>query len=519
MRISRVLAVARRDLSLELRGRNGWVLPMVMAALLIPSSSMPSPSDLVMTARRNRPVAVAGDVPEAVAELPSVTVSRRANLVFRQTDDMLVVAAPEVPTAIREVLDGPNPKVTLEVERTGFKFPGRSLLFALISASTLTGAVATSIGGERSAHTLVVLLSAAVSRWELVAGKWLAWGGVGAATALGAALLAVALGNIEPGSWLLPLPLVPLATVAFGLWLVRRAGDVIAGTTTSLRVLPALLAPSGIVAWFLGTYDPHLGALVPVGGAMMAAGDCWEPASAVVLASVVTLLFCAFCVVGTAHDLEEVPNREMPEQRTTIAVALGSLAAGVWWLPLLVPLLWAEAGNPGLTEELPLSSGLWAGGLGLLAFSVVRGGRTEDAVTALGIGRPRVAPMLLWGLLGGLTLTTVGLVLGQVVPPEGTFGGSVAARLGSAIQPMGAPGALLCIIVADEVLFRGWLPSLVGHTRAAVVYGVVKAPLDPVGAVLMAGTLGVVGHRGGVYAALMARLLWAAALAALPLTL
>ena len=70
---------------------------------------------------------------------------------------------------LRAVQDAPA--VRVENIPRDFAFPGRTMLFAMVSASTLTGAVANSIGGERSRKTLVVLLSAAISRAEIVAGK------------------------------------------------------------------------------------------------------------------------------------------------------------------------------------------------------------------------------------------------------------------------------------------------------------------------------------------------------------
>ncbi|MEO0603839.1 MAG: ABC transporter permease subunit, partial [Myxococcota bacterium] len=308
LRVDRVLAVAWRDWRQELKGPQGLWLPIVMAALLVPSSAAPLPR--AMAASEATLMTVSGDVPDEVLALEQIRLARRrAQLRFHQRGEVLYTAGDDPPIEVRRILDRDDgTEIRLERFTSGFVFPGRSLLFALISASTLTGAISASIGGERSNGTLVTMMAAAISRFEIVLGKLTAWGGLGAFTALGAALLAIGLDRIDGGFWLLPLPFVPVATAAFGLWLVRKATDVVAASTTLIRVLPVLLVTTGIVAWLFGNSHPLLGALVPIGGALVAAGDTWEGILAPLVATASAIGFTAFCVVGTARELESPSN-------------------------------------------------------------------------------------------------------------------------------------------------------------------------------------------------------------------
>ncbi|HHO51694.1 MAG TPA: hypothetical protein ENK18_12675, partial [Deltaproteobacteria bacterium] len=109
--------MARRDLATELRGTHGWVLPAVMAALLVPSSAIPPRASIDI---RPQTTWVIGAVPDEVLALPHVERRRRGALVFYTSDDVLIVAGPEVPEEIRGVLDGPEPDVAVEILPVGF---------------------------------------------------------------------------------------------------------------------------------------------------------------------------------------------------------------------------------------------------------------------------------------------------------------------------------------------------------------------------------------------------------------
>lgn len=500
MRPGRLLAVARRDLQLELGGRKGWVLPAVLAGLLLPASAVPPlrPPQVETEVAR---IPVTGDVPDAVLALPQVErVDEGARVRFERDGDALIVRGPVDP-AVRRALDGAAPAVRIRRLTVAPPVPGRGLLLALISASTLTSAVATSLAGERSARTLTTLLTASISRSELVFGKWLAWSTFGAAASLLAAGVASLLGHVAPGAWMLPMASVPAGTVALGLWLSRRASDVVGGATISLRVLPAALSLLGVVAWFAGGEQPWMGALVPLGGALLAAGSTWPGALPPLLAAASTLALSVAAMRHTARELEETPGERPPGRPLRALAVAGALAAVAWWIPLQAPLLYGMAGNPVFIEGLPLERGLVAGALGLLLVSLARAARSPEPVAELSAGRPRLG-----GLVAGAAL---GLLLARVAPGAGLDAAPMdaSARFAAALVPSWAsPGSALLVALADELLFRGWLPRIAGPVGALAVWVVVRSPTDPVvGLAYGAALLLLVRRSGSVWPAVLAR--------------
>lgn len=500
MRLGRLLAVARRDLTLELGGRKGFVLPIVLAGLLLPASAVPP----LRPPAADRPaprITVTGDVPDAVLDVPGVVrVDDGARVRFERDGGALVVRGPVDP-ALRRALDGEAPAVRVEHVASPLPLPGRGLLLALISASTLTSAVAASLAGERSARTLTTLLTSSISRSELIFGKWLAWAGFGGAATLLAAALAVLLGHVEPGPWLLPMSTVPAGTVALGLWLSRRARDVVGGATISLRVLPAALSLLGVVAWVLGREHPALGAAVPLGGALLAAGSTWSGLPIAVVAAASTLASSAAALAHTARDLEEAPGERPPGRPLRELVGAGALAAVAWWTPVLAPLLWARAGNPFILEGLPLERGMVAGALALLLVTLARAARSADPADELALRRP---PARVW-----VASAVVGLVLAWVAPGPDVVGAPLdaAGRLDATLVPSWAgPGSALLVALADELLFRGWLPRVAGPIPALVVFAVVRCPHDPLAGLGYGAVLWLLVRFGGsVWPAVLAR--------------
>ena len=166
---------------MELRGRRGLILPIIAALLLIPASLLPgvgtgqpeAPSLMDLWPGADGPVRTGGEVPDELAQVPGVQVVTEPpyNLYVQETDQGRIVHGD--PSPVRAALDGEGPAV--RVHHTGFDLaiPGRSMLLALVAASTLTGAVSTSIAGERSRKTLIALLSAAIKRGTRTA-IWLA---------------------------------------------------------------------------------------------------------------------------------------------------------------------------------------------------------------------------------------------------------------------------------------------------------------------------------------------------------
>ncbi len=512
MRWSRLLAIARRDLALETRGRRGWVLPAITAGLMLPASTV----DLGAVGRApDAQVNVAGDVPAEVLALDTVRVVpiEFAQVYFQYDGERLVVQARALPEAIPDALE-PSPTIRFEDVRAPFKMPGRSLLLALIASSLLTGAVAESLPGERSRHTLELLLAAAVTRLELVTGKWLAWAGYGAATALLAASISLVAGRQEAGPWLVTLPLVPACTIALGLYLLRRSADVVGGSTVSIRVLPALLSCAGIVAMLVSSVHPLVGAAVPLGGALLTAGDTWPGWLPQLVAVVSTGGTTAALLWATARDIgdDNSPRSNVPPA-VRDALTVGAIASAAWWTPIAGPVLWAAAGNPFIAGQLPREPGILAGSLLLLLTALVLSARGPDIPHALGLSRPRLSTLAI-GLGAGLLLfATSGI--SSLSPLTGSpFLDDAGERLLGAVNPVWAgPSALILSVFAHELLFRGWLQRAAGPIAAVLVYVVAISPLDPVGGLVAGCLLSAAAHRAGtVWAALLAHLVWIAAL-------
>ena len=512
MRINRIVAVAQRDLAQELKGRRGWVLPAIMAGLLLPVSGAPLPS-LNPGVQTNR-FMVSGDVPPEIAALDSVTETPSdGRLQFRREGEgPIVVSGTTIPPEIRQVLDAGTPTVTVHAVTRTVRVPNRSLLFALISASTLTGAISASIAGERTHRTLGTLLTAAITRYELILGKALAWGGLGAVSSLVAAAVPIALGRVDAGWWLLPLPTVPIATVAIGLFMVRRASDLIGGTTVTLRVLPAILAGSGITATFVGMNEPLAGAVVPLGGALMTAGSTWGGhAGPAILSTVSTLALTAVCLVYTARDLEESPGRSGRQPWAAASAGVLLTALSLWWVPFLVPNLWAAAGNATLADQLPIRASVVAGIAGFGLMSVVHAARSGDAAKALSVYRPPSGSWR-WALVVGLALVWASSASGLIPLPDSPPLARARLRMADGQLPLWAgPGWMLASVVANELLFRGWLQRIGGPIVSVVAWTVVKAPLDPIHGLLTGGLLSTLTvHSGGsVLPAVLAHATWA----------
>jgi hypothetical protein len=515
IRFGRVLAVARRDLALVVRGRGGWLLPALMAGLLLPASSLGPPGSGVAPPTVSW---VRGDVPDAVLALPDVKKTRAdwaPEFSRPDPDGPVVVTASEIPDAIRPALDGPEPAVIVEDVRVIARVPRRSLLLGLIAASVLTGALSESIPGERARGTLETLLTAGITRTELVVGKWAAWAGIGAASAMLAAGVALLRGTLDLGWWLLPLPLVPACTVALGLFMVRRAPDVAGGSTVAMRALPGVLAVAMVLAFVVAGVHPLLGPAFPLGGALLTGGDLWPGLVPALVASGSTLATTIFCLGLTIRDLEADATDPTWFTRRGRAIFVGSTVATLaWWVPLVGPLLWAAAGNPNITDHLARGPGVvGAAALLLLLVAVEVGGAQEPWIALGGPRSPR------WALSAVAIALVVGVVLAAtsntsaLVPmPSSAFLAEARIRLAAGLAPTwSGPLALIVSILAQEIAFRGWLQRAAGPIAAVFVCTLVTSPFDPVHGLLCAGLLAGVAHRTGhIGGSIVAHLAWAA---------
>ncbi len=507
-RFSRVTAVARRDLRIELGNRRGWVLPGALALFLGPLATAPGADALPI----GFDVWVRGDVPQAVLDAPGVRVreSGRAT-VFRSpapgTDGPLVVRTRALPEPLRAPLDAMETRVAVvHYVADPLDTPERSLLFALISASVLTGAIAQSLPGERSARTLETLRTAAITPLELVVGKWAAWAGLGALGGVLATLGSLAFGRQSFGPWVFAVPWGALVTVALGLWFVRRAEDVVGGATVAVRTLPVVLALTAALSWYLGMKSPWLGALVPVGGPLIAAGNTWAGWGPVLLSIAVSAATCGLLLTATARDLGDL---EGTPQAAPWWGALGvtALAATVVWFPLLAPMLWTLADRAERTAAIPLtvtaSSSAW--GLALLAaLLVLRAPRPER----FGLRSAAWPGLALGGAVGlGVWGLGVGLPGGLALPGHPVLVADALQRL-RAHADLTHVGLItgLAAIAAQEVTIRGWVQSRVGVVGSTAAWVLVARLGDPVLGLLEGLLLAGLRHRSNsVVPSLVAR--------------
>lgn len=515
-----LLAIAWRDLSAQLRGRRGWVLPVISLLLLGPLAAVRMPA---LGAGGPARVAVSGDVPEAVAGLPDVVVQDDGGIRFTASEGTLTVHTRGLPPSVRDALDGPDPELPVEVVAPEPPpLPGRTLLLALLASSLLTGSVAESLPGERGRGTLEALLTAAVTREEIVGGKWLAWAGYGVLAVLLACVAAAFAGTVPWGPWLLAAPTVPMATVALGLFLVRRARDVVGGATVSLRVLPAVLSILGILAWAVGLVSPVLGAALPIGGALVAAGGTWEGWLPVIVATASTLALTGVLLALTGRTLEQAEP------------ASEARAPGAWrpagWMVLVgigagyAPLAWGPGGNPTLAASLPILPSAWAMTLGLVVILASTAGRATDPWAPF---RPRgdvpagnsaairtlvgAAAGLLTGAALGPTLTHIRVPAARLALPDEV---DLRADLMLGLPTLDTIGGLAglipvtLLVVTQELAFRGLLRHHGGPILASVAFILAVAPADPLrGAVigLVAGALTALS-RGHLLPAIVFRL-------------
>jgi len=491
VRPRRILAVAWRDLRLVHAGRGWYRLPMIALGLLLPAGGVP----LRLPARAQEEVPrVAGEIPAALADHLRSDPGARATL---HGVDPVVVSAAAVPRDLRAVLDTlPGPRVEPVPALARRALPGRTLIVALLAISLLTGPLSESLPGERNSRTLEGLLSAALSRGELVAGKWLAWTGYGSALAGLSVLTGLLSGALNVGIWPLALPAVVAVAAALGLWLVRGAADEVAGAGVPMRVLPAVALGLGGLSWWLSADHPALAALVPMGGALAVASGVLGSPSALPLSLAGSALLTAPLLVGVTRALERTGVAPPQRSRAWIAVAL---TPPLCWLPLAGPGLWAVAGNPNLI--LPPEAGWRAAGALTLAAGTVLIAR--DGWTSLGPGGPRAAAVGLGAGLGlGLGLAVLAR-LGLTLPWPATLA-PLGARLSA--DPSADPLTLLLWVAGSSLLFRSALPRRAGWPASILAFVLAASPLRPLEGTLMGCGLAWLAARYGLLPSALAQL-------------
>jgi hypothetical protein len=237
--------------------------------------------------------------------------------------------------------------------------------------------------------------------------------------------------------------------------------------------------------------------MVPMGGALMAAGDLWEggwapTARALVVSGAVTVGL----LVGAARDLEQhIPYEPAHRVRPIHAIGDGLAALAVWWTLVAGPVLWGWAGNPAMTDVLAPERGLLAGSALLGTLAVLRWLRHVDPSTAPPWGRPgwrAIAAGLGCGIASAL--------------PAPSFAhpwvGAGMERLALGLDPPWL--VLVPVVLAQEAWFRGWMQTRAGWVPTALAWALVVCPGDPLVGVVTGLLLGLAG-RDGLSSALTAR--------------
>lgn len=496
------------------------MLPIVVGLMLLPLAVAPQPPPLF--AHEDK-IYVYGDVPPEVAALPGLVRNEgpkriRIHAPAPPAEPAWLVEGSSLPAVLTDALDRMDKQVrVVTLEAHTLTLPNRSLLLGLVSASTLTGALAQSIPGERASRTLETLRTASVTAAEIVFGKWLAWTAFAGGMATLAGVVAVLLGHQDAGPWLLALPWVAAGTAAGGLWLVRRANDVVSGATVALRTQPAAMAAVAMAAWGLGRVHPLLGACVPLGGALMAAGSMWEGWAPVLVAILSTAAACAALLTATARDLAENDQNHL-HRGVGMALAMTAGAACVWWVAILSPMVWALGGATERAAFLPTVSGQIGGTLALTCIVVALAARHPQPVESVGLVR---APRFAWGAAAAVGLTLPLLASASELWPLPSSAIWIEARtrlIGAATPQVASPLVFLCLIAAQELLFRGWIRRAGGGVLAGLAAWLVLAPLDPVRGALEAMLMGalVVASGGAVLPAILARSIGALASQVMP---
>lgn len=529
-RLRRLLAVARYESRSQMSGRHALRLLGVAAALMLPAGLLPTPK---LPARQPPAATMPAGVdsttvgPPPPAKVPvrgEIPAGLETRLVsspgapFEIRDGKPVVVTTLIMTdelrAALDTLDGPE---RLEFRNVPFRLrtPGRSLLIAILAISLLTGPLADTLPGERARRTLEVLLTAGITRGELIGGKWLAWTLSATATAGISAGLACWRGVQAPGWWLAGLPLFIGSTVAFGLWLVRLVDDVVGGSAAPMRVLPAAAGTMATAAYLLGKVSPLAGAAVPIGGPLMVAADLFPGPWAALSATAGSVAFIAATLTVTGRDLDRVDTTSSPTRWG--ALGLSAVAILIWWLTVGGPGVWS-AGPDGISAELvqPLAKSMLAGGVALLACAVIAVARESARGPSKGAKAVSLPVAIVATLVVGFALAASGPLPAMELAATRPAIDTMLDRLREAAVPPpgdGSAGAMLALaasLLGQAFLFRGVVARRLGWIGGSALWCVAVSPWAPWAALPASLALGALADRCGWIAALLAHALWTA---------
>jgi hypothetical protein len=532
LRVRRLLAVASYEMRCHMTGWQALRLLGVAAVLLLPAGAVVTPKLRPLIDPTMRSPKVGSFEPDLFGPPPPPRIrvrgtvppglEHRFEVVERSAVEIrsgtpVVVVTPDVSNEMRaalETIDGDKRIEYRDVVRKA-KLPGRSLLIAILAISLLTGPLADALPGERARRTLEVLLTAGITRGELIGGKWFAWTVSATLTAAVSAAIACWRGVQEPGLWLLGIPLFIGSTVAFGLWLVRLVDDVVGGSAAPMRVLPAAVGAMGLLARGVAETSPVLAAAVPLGGPLLVAGDLFTLPSQLAAAAAGTVLFVTAVLARTGADLDRMDVGAGPNRWG--AAGLSAVAILLWWLTVAGPGVWT-AGPSGVTTNLvtPIGRSMLVGGIALLACAVIAIAREARRGVQEIAAAPSPAVGLAVALFVGAALAASGpLPVFEMDIPRPAMD-SMLERLRIAAVPgllSSSPELLfgaLVSIVGQAVLFRSVVSTRLGWPVASLLWAIATSPIAPWTALPASLALGAVAGTFGWTAALLAQLMWAA---------
>ncbi len=526
LRIGRLLSVARYEVRNHMSGRPALKLLGVAAALLLPAGAIPTPRirppapppvvvqadpDLLGPPRPPKIPAI-GEIPVALAD--RFEMADRANIELHGENPLIVRAvdlSPETRAAL-ETLDGPKRFETRNFVLPG-RLPGRSLLIAILAISLLTGPLADALPGERARRTLEVLLTAGITRGELIGGKWLAWTASATLTAFVAAGVACWRGVQAPGWWLLGLPMFIGSAVAFGLWLVRLVDDVVGGSAAPMRVLPVAAGAMAALSRAISGASPVAAAAIPLGGPLLIAADLYSSPGQIVAATVSTALFITAVLTKTGRELDRIDTYSSPTRWG--AAGLTAVAILLWWLTVGGPGVWG-AGSGGVATDLitPTVHSMMVGGMALVSCALIALVREpqQKPVERTRV-RHRVAPVLVISLVAavlGASGPLPKLDLSPVLPAVDLM----LSRMRDAAVPstmylsLAAAACAVMSVFGQVVLFRGVVATRLGWITASVLWCVAVSPWAPWSALAASLALGALAECYGWTAAFLAQLVW-----------
>ena len=492
-RLARVWAIAVQDWRVVLGGRGWFRLPSLALAILVPAAVLRMPHAPIGPPKERPPVAVAGPIPFPLQAILTEDETVETRIL---TTDPIRIDGP-IPDDLRRGLDRNLGAPTVQVRLTAPDVGAiRPVFVLLLAISLLTGPLSESLPAERSERTLEVMLSTSITRLELVLGKWLAWTLAAVTAALASAAGGLLSGAIEPGGWIVGIPLAIAAVVALALWLVRDAGDVVGGATIPMRVLPVIAMALLAAAWWLSGYAHVLGAAVPIGGALLLTGDVISGTTCIATAIAAHVAAVAFLLRRTADALQELDPKETPEHWRSIALVLAPIF--LWWITVGGSGVWEMAGHPVATAS-AVSSGL-AGGMILLLLGAVVAGQPRGV--AMRFSRLPLRSAVV-AVLAGAMLAAAMPVLPAIPSP---LLGPPTERLQALAYPAGLVG--LVVLLGQELVFRVVVPDRAGALVAVLAWTVAITPFDPLGGLLSGAVLTALAGGGGIVSVLLARGTW-----------